>query len=294
MEFIACIPMPKTSDEDLAELREQGVRYIEPLFDFLIKMPEAEVREAAKKLSSVGVHFHTCHGPFGGEYDLSLLDEDARKAAVASHLKALQRTRMIGGKVMIIHPGHGNAGNARDERFEKLMVSLDALVGPAEKAGIRLALENMPPTFLGWDSETLCRVGDHFDSPWLGFCFDTGHAHLTEEGVDATFAAMRDRVIAFHLQDNEGLADKHLQPPYGNIDWESFARSFQTLEFNEPIAIEASPWGGASRGQMFREVETLLTQGAVTISYKGKRVRLTCAKCRRFLFGTPEQHFCGC
>jgi hypothetical protein len=125
-------------------------------------------------------------------------------------------------------------------------------------------------------------------------CFDSGHAHLNEEGVRAAFANLRERIITFHLQDNGGNRDVHLQPPYGSIDWEPFARDLRSLDFPHPVAVEARPWHGAAWSVLLREMNSLFSEGRLVVSLGNTKVKVICAQCGRYCFGNPQNWSCGC
>jgi sugar phosphate isomerase/epimerase len=203
---------------------------------------------------------------------------------------------MASAACLVIHPGTRCAVGTGEEtrRLERLNLSLDTLIQAAETAGVALALENMLPDHVGCSSATLRRVVEGFDSPFLGICLDTGHAHLSEEGLAETFATLRDRIITFHLQDNDGHADRHLQPPYGTIDWASFAGQFRRMDFPHPVAIEAPPWNGASWDLQLREMRALFAGQTLTVRVGGRDVWAVCPRCRHLYFGTVEEPFCGC
>jgi len=159
---------------------------------------------------------------------------------------------------------------------------------------VKLALENLLPGHLGAKSTTVRRVVDDFDSPFLGVCLDTGHAHLNEGGVLGAFEMLRDRIINFHLQDNDGNLDRHLQPPYGTIDWVTFAAEFHALGFAHPVGVETFPWNGGTWGMLLRDLHSLFSEGRLTLSVGNTRVWAICQQCGRYCMGTPEHWFCGC
>jgi sugar phosphate isomerase/epimerase len=195
---------------------------------------------------------------------------------------------------MVIHPSGGSiSAEERGTRAQALMHSLEALIPFAERTGIRLALENMLPQHVGDSAAEVLEIVDHFDSEWLGVCFDTGHAHLTPDGVVGAFHILRDRIIAFHLQDNDGNHDRHLQPPYGTIDWEAFVQAGRWDGFDFPLSIETPPWKGAGWEMMMREVKALFSEGLLSATL-GQKVHVVCQRCGRYRFGRPEAWFCGC
>jgi len=293
MEFAICQWAPDTSDKAFASLSEEGVTALEPGASFL-QLDDAAIEDAAVRLRAVGIRIYSCHAPFGGKADLSHPDEAERTNAVAAHKDAIRRARAMGARCLVIHPSGPMREDERRARHKQLHVSLDTLVAEAEGAGVRLSLENMLPGYLCDEGAALRAVVDAFDSPHLGVCFDTGHAHLNRDGVLASFRAVRERVNAFHLQDNDGRADKHLQPPYGTIDWGAFRDEFRGLAFTGRASVEALPWNLGSWKLLLHEVQALFSVGLLTVPLGRRKVRVICAECGRYCFGTPESCSCGC
>ena len=74
----------------------------------------------------------------------------------------------------------------------------------ARERGVRIAFENL----LG-NHTTLHKVLAAYDpSSDVGICYDPGHGNIAGDGLE--FAeAVKDRLIAFHLNDNDSTADQH-------------------------------------------------------------------------------------
>ena len=152
----------------------------------------------------------------------------------------------------------------------------------------------MLPVHVGSQSAEVRRFVDHFDSPYLGICFDTGHAHVNEEGVQAAFETLRDRIISFHLADNDGHKDQHSQPPYGSIDWSTFVPAFRSMGFAYPATVEAPPWGRTSSGTLLREIQALFAGELLSFKVGDRQARAMCDRCGHYLFGTPQAPVCAC
>jgi sugar phosphate isomerase/epimerase len=295
MKFAVCIWEPEVSTEWTESLKKNKVTAIEPGPTYLLDKDEAQLEVDAELIRNAGVTVYSCHAPFGKESNLSAEDEDERKGAIEELLITLERTVIAGAECLIVHPGAGrHEEKDKPKCFEQLYTSLDTVLPKAESNGIALALENMLPMGVGDTSTSIREVIDDFNSPFLGVCFDTGHAHLNEEGVMNAFAVLRDKIIAFHLQDNDGIADKHLQPPYGTIDWETFIPEYRSLEFEKPAAVETRPWNNDPLSYLMHEINALFREGLVKITFEGKQIRAMCSKCGRYLFKADGDVFCGC
>ena len=83
----------------------------------------------------------------------------------------------------------------------------------AEKYGVVVALENSV------SREHLYYVLDNIKSPYVGHCFDSGHRNAFAHDTDF-LAKYGDRLVATHIQDNDGANDLHLMPFDGTINWE--------------------------------------------------------------------------
>ena len=243
--------------EMLVENSFDGVDFVETSWRYFLANDEAGVARLGEMLEERGLAISTVHAPFGTEDDLSNPDEVARKQTLERHGLLMERIAPLGVDRMVIHPGAYTEEDPSG-REPILLDSLDVLVREAGKRGVRLALENMPPGHLGDTSGVLRGIVDKVSSPRLGVCFDTGHAHITEEGVGKAFDTLKDLTIAFHIHDNDSTRDMHIPPPYGTIDWISFAKQLDTIEIDDPMTIEARPWAGRSRGAMIEEVKAVM------------------------------------
>ncbi|MBO5220822.1 MAG: sugar phosphate isomerase/epimerase [Clostridia bacterium] len=104
----------------------------------------------------------------------------------------------------------------------------------AEKHGFTLALENSV------SDTNLCYVLDRIQSPYVGFCFDSGHHSAFAPDADF-LGKYGNRLVATHLQDNNGREDLHLMPLDGCIDWKRIASQLAQSPFaREQICGEVS------------------------------------------------------
>jgi sugar phosphate isomerase/epimerase len=74
----------------------------------------------------------------------------------------------------------------------------------------------------------------------LDYVFDTGHAHMNE-GVEAAFNLMKDRIRSTHIHDNNGKEDSHLFPfvsEGGTIDWKNAMQLLRSRGEQFPLLLE--------------------------------------------------------
>lgn len=94
---------------------------------------------------------------------------------------------------------------------------LKRILKVAEKHKVPLAVENIN------ENEILPFVFKNIESPYLKFCFDSGHQHCFYPDVDY-LKLYGDKLICVHLHDNMGNKDAHTLNCYGNINWEEIAK----------------------------------------------------------------------
>jgi sugar phosphate isomerase/epimerase len=297
------VPVLANPEEAILLLRAEGVTAIEDGYHFFVTYPESAVEENARLLREAGIRVWSVHAPFGGSHSLSDLDELTRRRAVEYHKFVLERIALAGSSgdapMAIIHP----SSHCQDEEIPRmihcLLDSLEDLLPVAERLGVRLGLENMLPHHVGSDYQELRQVVEELDSPWLKVCFDSGHAHVAG-GVREGLEALQDLVVTFHLADNDGTRDMHLQPPYGTTPWHDFRGVFRTMDFQSPIVVEAKPWQGSGYGQLLKEVSALLEGNLLTVPIpgaddaNGAAARVQCLRCGHLRFGTVEHNWCAC
>ena len=125
-------------------------------------------------------------------------------------------------------------------RIEAQMRTLDELIPAMEKYDVKIALENLPAdTF-----EVLPSYLKEFPAEWIGVTFDSGHANMAEQKGLKRIWDVKDRIMALHLNDNDGSTkDLHQPPFYGIIDWENTVKLVKESAYSatgRPLSFELS------------------------------------------------------
>jgi sugar phosphate isomerase/epimerase len=154
---------------------------------------------------------------------------------------------------LIQHMGHGRQ-SADPRKLDAAFTSLENLAMFAKARGVTIALENTPDE-LGAPG-TLQKFIEDTHLHDLKLCFDIGHAHM-EEGVEASFSAMRERIVTTHIHDNHGDKDEHLLPFEGTIDWKAALEAMASVKEKVPLVFEikAQANGGPSMDEMRKAID---------------------------------------
>ena len=182
-----------------------------------------ELREHA---DTVGIPYTHAHAP--GDASSSFWVE-----------RSIRASQIIGAKYCVVHPITKQNGAVITDTEQFLSLNAEAIrpfLPLAEACGVVLLSENIP-----WspsaDPRVIADLVQEVNSPWFGWCFDTGHAYckgylpqiLTECSV---------KLLSVHIQDSVG-GDDHLIPGDGNINWTDFTDVLHTIGYSGDCVLEA-------------------------------------------------------
>ena len=238
----------------LAEIAQAGFSAVEVFCasqHFSYRDPQG-VREFGDALREYSLKLHSVHSPTDRDRSpgresgvvISISDPERirRLDAVDEIKRVLDVSEQIPFQYLIQHIGHGRQA-AEQRKLDAAFTSLESLSMFAKARGVTIALENTPDE-LGSPSSLQHFITDtHLHD--LKLCFDVGHAHI-EDGVQASFDAMRERVVTTHLHDNQGDKDEHLLPFDGTIDWDALLAAFAGAPQPLPLVLEIKAQAGTA------------------------------------------------
>ncbi len=156
--------------------------------------------------------------------------------------RSLETAGILGAGFMVLHPVWREAdGSVIEDEEEFIRRNVEAVrpwLGKARDCGVVILSEN-----LLWgasrDPRIIARTVEAADSPWFGWCFDTGHANCFgyRPEVLGECAAVP---LSLHLQDNHGeLRDEHLIPGDGTVDWDAMVKTLREIGYAGDCVLEA-------------------------------------------------------
>jgi len=229
----------------LRSIKEAGMDHLVLTHELLrLAMQDLKAFDAfCRAVEQAGLDFVDAHAPFGNLCDLSLPLAQYRPVMIAQNKLALNLCAAVGVKTCTIHLGNC----IYEQKFplahywELAEQALEELLPEAEKCGVILNVENVanPPS----QAELILRCRKKFDTPYLGACFDSGHAEIARschksDPQSAVYKAwgwlpeeeprfddlVPETVIPLavtcHIHDNDGLHDQHMLPFTGVNQWE--------------------------------------------------------------------------
>jgi len=197
-----------------------------------------------KFIATLGMSYRGAHSFWGPTWDLNLLDPEAFKMMIENQKRVIAIAGEIDSDVLVIHPGDTQFKTGDPTPLalrEQTIHALEILLPYAETCGVRISIENIiAPSDTA--AENLA-ILEHFDSPRLVFCYDTGHANVMEDAPgkdpmlvnpyirtrlwhdrlifdsESTLERLAPYVVTAHVHDNNGFTDEHKMPGNGTIDW---------------------------------------------------------------------------
>ena len=192
-----------------------------------------------KSAADAGLTFVDAHATIQETELLGLAPEKNRRAMIRHSENQLYLASEFGCKTCTFHCWNWRPdSHSTEERFNYICDSLEKLLPTAEKADVIMAIENV------WSpaatADMLVKIVKHFNFPYLGLCYDAGHAFIFDHGrVDPessfarfswdniqeipwdsrTLEKMLPYLVNCHLHDNTGFSDNHIMPGKGLIDW---------------------------------------------------------------------------
>ena len=197
----------------------------------------AEYAGFAKKLRAVGesngIVCNQSHAPY----------PSSCKEIRSYFKRAIECTAIAGGQICVIHPDNDKSPEENAEMYLELLPF-------AKEHGVKIATENM----WNWDSKAdratfaACATPESFlahldavNDDFFVACLDIGHAEMEGLGTCAAdmIYALKDKLSALHLHDNDRRHDLHQLPFTMAIDFGKVVTALKDVGYKGYMTLEA-------------------------------------------------------
>jgi len=232
----------------------QGLQAAEVLWNRLHDFEDDQLDRIAAAADEAGLAVEALHLPFGVPLESPRLS--LRRSAIDQCIRAMHQAARFGARVQVFHMTNRAAETPAATRT-LACESIEALLPVAEQLDQVIAVENMLPhhPFAARPGE-LVEVVRQFDHPRVRVVFDSGHAHVAG-WVTELLDELAPWIVHWHLHDNDGTRDLHLQCGYGTTRWDEVFGRVAAVPLDRAVYVEAQPWGGATYDVMLRELDAL-------------------------------------
>ena len=211
------------AEEALSAIAGQGFPSVELWGDTVHFDPrvEPDLLKTRRLLRDLDLSVHSLHTPFR---NFPLFSNPAEGEAWRLDLwkRSLDICAELDVPIAVVHALNRVEYNYGYDRIGYVKGLLDTLARYAHARGVKLALENIPSGSAGGD-EILCTLTEQTrlfgDVEHLYWCLDIGHVTLTQNNMESEIDRSMDRLVTFHIHNNDGVTDRHDTPDEGVIDW---------------------------------------------------------------------------
>lgn len=192
--------------------------------------------------------------------DYTSENELNRLAGVELIKNRIDLAEILGAQEIVLHmqlpyKSFESDPDFRNRYYEQVCKSLDELEYYSKAKGVKVCIENLEGTPNHHQKYQFDFLFKRYDSNFLGFCFDTGHALITGGSEMLELAKRyRERIFSIHMSDNKGLpsesywqddakmnsTDLHMLPYDGDFDWDGFAKILGQSPYEMPVVLEVS------------------------------------------------------
>lgn len=181
------------------------------------------------------VRLWSYHLPFKPHEEVDISKWQSKNNAVMRLSEFIKKASDIGIDKFVIHPsGEPIADDQRKDQMECAKESLAKLAEIAAQNGAVVAVEDLPRTCLGRNSDEILElISGH---PALRVCFDTNH--LLSEDILAFIRKVGNKIVTLHVSDYDFINERHWLPGEGDIDWQAVLAALKEVGYQGPWLYE--------------------------------------------------------
>lgn len=255
---------PECWENILDEFAFAGAKHLVLNSSVVSRMAAAplEIKKLLRSAADRGLDFVDSHAPMGIGFDMNCPLENLRRQMILRHRLYLNIASEFGVDTMTIHTGndHHYPDIPENVHYDNIRRTLDELLPEAEKCGVVIAMENI--WFRVNTPDKILMLKKEYDTPFLGLCYDSGHANLLDKGryfaggivrkcwgevglaeqilwEDQALEKMQTEIVCCHLHDNDGITDQHCMPGKGTLDWQKIVPQLLQAPKLKSIQCEA-------------------------------------------------------
>ncbi len=184
------------------------------------------------------------HAPFIG-MSISPMDPKIKAVIHERLMQALDFAAEINGTHMVVHSPFFFFGDAYLPHSTDLNLFIDLaheFLGPILEQAAKIKCTVVVENIFDKNSGPLKTLISSFDHPFLKHSIDTGHAHISHTyggpSVDSWLQQVAPQLGHVHLQDNDGISDRHWAPGQGSINWFAVLSALKGIDADPRLILE--------------------------------------------------------
>lgn len=236
------VNITKITKENLINHKKSGIDLIEVSSSYVEECDSSDFNKVAELAKNAGIEMWSFHLPFAPFEEIDISNPKLCDYTVEYFKGLIKKAADIGIDKFVIHPSAEPIEEEdRPARIECAKKSLNELAEFAKEYGAVIAVEDLPRTCLGRNSDDIKELISANDA--LRVCFDTNHL-LTEDTVDFIHN-VGDKIITLHVSDYDKINERHWLPGEGVVNWKELVNALVDIGYNGPWLYEIGyecPW----------------------------------------------------
>ncbi len=171
-----------------------------------------------------------------------LARDEAQRAMSVQYVKdVITMVKELEGEMVSVVPGTVGKivpDGRPDEEWQWAIDGIKECYSHAEDAGVKIGIEpinRFETYFINRGAQALALAKEIGAN--CGVCLDIFHMNLEEENYYETIENCGDRIVNFHVADNNRMA-----PGMGHLNWPKIIKTLKSTGYNGPLSVEfASP-----------------------------------------------------
>ena len=239
-----CVPAQSSVNATYRLIADAGFDGVEPPGG----MTKADNLAHRRAADAAGIEIHSV---MPGLWQCTLTSPKAadRKKAMGIVRKAIQSCKELGADAALVVPGVVNEQTCYEDAWQRSMACLKQLAKDAEKAGIRLAVENVWNKFLLSPIE-FCRFIDEIGSDYVQAYFDVGNI-LTYGFPQQWIRSLGKRIVKIHVKDFQIGPKAFCWLLEGDVNWQAVMASLRQVNYDGYITAEVPPYNTCGEQMLY-------------------------------------------
>lgn len=188
--------------------------------------------EFIKILDCYDLKLDNVHLPFENINNLWSENITERNNQINIVKKWLNECKDIGVETVVIHAVQGS-NKIFDYSYG--YDSFKKIITEAESIDINVAIEN---TQMFHYTEFILK---ETESPNAGFCYDSSHDFVNGGSMGEILDKWKNKLMAVHLSDNDGICDRHWIPGKGHVSWKKIINIIEQTNIKS-FSMETYPY----------------------------------------------------
>jgi sugar phosphate isomerase/epimerase len=197
--------------------------------------PREAFLEVGEKLQEAGLRV-TLHAPF---LDLrpGAIDPKIRRVSIARIMEVLDLAVFFRPVAIVCHAAFDERYylSGEEQWLQNSVEAFQSFLPRARELNCPICVENVYEK----DPTMLRRLLDGVSSPYLRFCFDTGHFNVFSAAPVGTWIDVMSPFLSqLHIHDNKGIKDQHLPPGEGTFSFPDLFAMLRKRKLTPIVTLE--------------------------------------------------------